>query len=254
MVIVSLIIVSVSTVLGYARDIIDSLVSFMHATIPVMITLLVSGGNITSAGVFQPVLIMLVEVSATIFKNVFIPLIFLSVILSVVDNISEKVQVSRLAQFLKQVSGWSLGLVLTIFIGILGIQGSLGAVVDGVTSKTAKFAIGALVPVAGKYLADAADAVIGCTLLIKNASGIVVMLGIVAICIIPLIKIFAILVLYRITCILVEPIAEKRITNCINEMANAITFAFGIAASVTFMFLLSVTAIIGASNISAMMR
>jgi len=45
----------------------------------------------------------------------------------------------------------------------------LGAVVDGVTSKTAKFAIGAFIPVAGKYLADAADAVIGCTLLIKNA-------------------------------------------------------------------------------------
>jgi stage III sporulation protein AE len=253
-VLVTVMIISLNTALDLGKDIIDSMVSFMQASIPVLITLLVSGGNFTSAGIFQPILIAVVEVAATIIKNVFLPLIFLSVVLSIVDNISDKVQVSRLAQFLKQISGWALGLILTVFIGIIGIQGSLGAVVDGVTSKTAKFAIGALIPVAGKYLADAADAVIGCTLLIKNAAGVAVMIGIVAICVVPLLKIFALVLLYRITCILVEPIAEKRITNCINEMAGSLTFIFGLVAAVTFMFLLSVTVIISASNISTMIR
>ena len=125
---------------------------------------------------------------------------------------------------------------------------------DGVTGKTAKFAIGALIPIAGKYLADAADAVIGCTLLIKNAAGIAAMIGIIGICIIPLIKIFAMIALYRITCILIEPIADKRISNCISEMANTLTYILGISASVAFMFLISITAIIGASNIASMIR
>ncbi|MCX8129021.1 MAG: stage III sporulation protein AE [Clostridia bacterium] len=253
-VLVSVMIISLDTALDLGRDIIDKMVSFMHASIPVLITLLVSGGNFTSAGIFQPILIVIVEISATVIRNVFLPLIFLSVILSVVDNISDKIQVSRLAQFLKQVSGWALGLILTVFIGVISIQGSLGAVVDGVTSKTAKFAIGALIPVAGKYLADAADAVVGCTLLIKNAAGIATMIGIIAICIVPLLKIFVLLLLYRITCILIEPIAEKRITNCINEMAGSLTFIFGLVAAVSFMFLISITVIISASNISTMIR
>ena len=60
---------------------------------------------------------------------------------------------------------------MTLFIAIVTLQGAIGAVVDGVTSKTAKFAIGVFIPVAGKYLADAADAVIGCTLLIKMLLG-----------------------------------------------------------------------------------
>ncbi len=253
-IVISIMLVSFGVALNLGREVIDNMVAFMQASVPVLITLLVSGGNITSAGVFQPVLIMMVEVSATIIKNVFIPLIFLSIILSVIDNISGKIHISKLANFFKQICSWGLGLMLTIFIGIITVQGSVGAVVDGVTSKTTKFAIGAMIPVAGKYLADAADAVIGCTLLIKNAAGIAVMIGVIGICVVPLLKILALIVLYRLTSLLIEPISEERITNSISEMANSLTYLFGIVASVTFMFLISITAIIGASNISAMMR
>lgn len=253
-VIVTVVLMSFNTALDLGRGIIDSMVAFMQATVPVLITLLVSSGNITSGGVFQPILISIVEIAGTVMRNLFIPLIFLSTILSIVDNISDKIQISKLAAFLKQISGWALGLMLTIFIGVVSIQGSLGAVVDGVTSKTAKFAIGAFIPVAGKYLADAADAIIGCTLLIKNAAGVAVMVGIMAICIVPLLKMFALILLYRITCVLIEPISEKRITACISEVAGSLTFIMGIVAAVAFMFLLSVTAIISASNISTMIR
>jgi len=253
-VLVSVIMLSFSTSIGLARDIIDSMVSFMQATVPVLITLLVSGGNITSAGIFQPVLIMIVEVAATIIKNVFIPLIFLATVLSIVNNISDKLQISKLAGFLKQIGGWALGIILTVFIAVISIQGSLGAVVDGVASKTAKFAISTFIPVAGKILADAADAVVGCSLLIKNAAGVAVMIGIIAMCLVPLLKMLALIALYRITCVLIEPVSEKRITNCINDIADSMTFLIGIVASVAFMFLISITAIISAGNISAMIR
>lgn len=253
-VIVSILIIGFNTAMAMGREIIDNMVAFMQATIPVMITLMISGGNITSAGIFQPILIMIVQVAATILKNVLIPMIFLYTVLTVVDNISDKVQISKLKNLLKQISMWSLGTILTVFIAVVSVQGSLGAVVDGVTSKTAKFAIGAFIPVAGKYLADAAEAVVGCTLLIKNAAGVAAMIGILAICIVPLIKIFAIMALYRLTCALVEPIAEKRITNCINDIAGSLTMIIGIVSSVAIMFLISITAIISASNISTMIR
>ncbi|MCX7747496.1 MAG: stage III sporulation protein AE [Clostridia bacterium] len=253
-VIVSILIVSFSTVLTIGREIIDNMVTFMQASVPVLITLLMSGGNFASGGVFQPVLVMVVQVAATVMKNIFIPLIFLSTILSILDNISEKVQISKLAGFFKQLCGWSLGIILTVFIAVVSLQGSLGAVIDGVTSKTAKFAIGTFIPIAGKYLADAADTVIGCTLVIKNAAGIAAMVGVISICIIPLLKILALILLYRFTGAIIEPISESRITNCIGQITSSITYIFGISVSVAFMFLLSITVIIGASNISAAIR
>ena len=253
-VLVSVLMVSFNSALKAGIEIIDAMVNFMYASIPVLITLLISGGNITSGGVLQPVLIMIVQFTATIIKTVFVPLIVLSTLISIVNNVSDKIQVARLASFLKTITTWSLGLILTLFVAVVSLQGSLGAVVDGVTSKTAKFAISAFIPVAGKYLADAADAVVGCTLLIKNAMGVAIMIGIVSISLIPILKMLAIIGLYRLACVFLEPVAESRIVKCIGEVAGSMTYILGIVASVAFMFLITVTTLITASNLSAMMR
>lgn len=253
-VLVSVLMISFNSALKSGIQIIDAMVNFMYTSIPVLITLLISGGNITSGGVLQPILIVIVQFTATIIKNVFIPLIVLSTVISIVNNISDKVQVARLASFLKNITSWSLGFILTLFVAVVSLQGSLGAVVDGVASKTAKFAIGAFIPVAGKYLADAADTVIGCTLLIKNAVGVAIMIGIISISLIPMLKMLAIIGLYRLACVFLEPVAESRIIKCIGEVVGSMTYIFGIVASVAFMFLITVTTLITASNLSAMMR
>ncbi|HHV98070.1 MAG TPA: stage III sporulation protein AE [Clostridiaceae bacterium] len=253
-IVISVVLVSFNSALKMSVEVIDKMVGFMYATVPALITLLVSGGNITSGGIFQPALIMVSEISAILIKNIFIPLIFLSTVLSIINNISDKVQISKLAAFIKQISGWSLGFILTVFVAIVSIQGSLGAVIDGVASKTAKYAIGIAIPVAGKYLADAADTVIGCTLLLKNAAGVAAMIGVLAICIGPILKIAVIVVMYKLTAALVEPIADKRISTCVGEVGNAMTFVLGICASVAFMFFVTITAIISAGNLSAMIR
>lgn len=254
MVIASLLVIGFKEISELGVSAIEKMVGFMYATVPIMVTLLISGGNVVSGGIFQPVLIMVVEISATVIKNVFIPLIFLSTILSVINNISDKVHISRLADLIKKVGTVLLGIMLTIFIGIITVQGPVGAVADGVTSKTVKFAINTFIPVVGGYLSEAADTVIGCSLLIKNAAGLIVMIGIITICLIPIIKIAAVALLYKITCALVEPISEKRITNCINDIANSLIFIIGSVAAVAFMFIISITAIVAAGNMSVMIR
>ncbi|PYG86813.1 stage III sporulation protein AE [Ruminiclostridium sufflavum DSM 19573] len=253
-VIVSVLIVSFSTAMSMCVSIIDSMVAFMHSIIPLLISLLISTGNISSAGIFQPILIVLVETGATVIKSFFIPMIFLITVLNIVNNISDKVQLTKLSGFLKQICTWGIGLILTVFIAVVSIQGTMGAVVDGVTSKTAKFALGTFIPVVGKYLADAADTVVGCTLVIKNASGLIAMLGIIIICLAPLLKILALIILYRLACAIVEPISDKKITNCLSDMAGSLTFLLGITAAVSCMFLIAVTVVIGTTNLSTMIR
>ncbi len=253
-VLVSVLMVSFSTAMKMCMDIIDGMVSFMHSIIPLLITLLATSGSISSAGVFQPVLVMLIEIAATAIKNFFIPIIFIITILNIVNNISDKIQLTKLAGFMKQICTWGLGLILTIFIAIVSIQGSMGAVVDGVTSKTAKFALGTFIPVVGKYLADAADTVVGCTLVIKNASGLIAMIGILLICLAPLLKILAVVVLYKLACAFVEPIADKKITNCLNDMSGSLTYILGVTAAVAVMFLIAITIVISTTNMSAAIR
>jgi stage III sporulation protein AE len=253
-VLVSILLVSFNSILRSGMEIIDGMVNFMYASIPALITLLISSGNIASGSVLQPVLFMVVQVSATIIKNILIPLIVLSTIISIVDNVSDKIQITRFSAFLKNITQWSIGIILTVFVAIVSLHGSLGAVVDGVTSKTAKFAINTFIPVAGKYLADAADTVIGCTLVIKNAVGVAIMIGVIGICLIPIVEMFAIILIYKMTCVLLEPLAEGRIIKCVSEVASSMTYILGTVVSVAFMFLITITVLIMASNISVMVR
>ncbi len=251
---VSILLVSFSTVINMSIGIIDNMVGFMYAIIPVLLALLVSGGNITAGGIMHPIILLIVETAATLIRNVFVPLVFMSAILTIVNNISDKIQLTRLVNLIRQIVSWTLGIILTVFIMAITLQGSLGAVIDGATQKAAKFAISTFIPIVGKTLSDAADTVIGCTLLIKNAAGVAAMIGILLICIVPLLKIITLVGLFKAASALLEPISESRITNCINDMAGSMLHIFALTAAVAVMFIISVTALISAGNLSAMLR
>ncbi len=90
--------------------------------------------------------------------------------------------------------------------------------------------------------------------MIRNAAGFAVMIGILLICVLPLIKIIALAGLFKVAGALLEPISDSRITNCINEIAGSMLHIFALSASVSFMFMVSVAALISAGNISAMLR
>lgn len=253
-VIVSLLLVSYKYSVELVVNVIDNMVAFMHATIPSLIVFLATSGNIVSAGILKPITIATAETSAVLIKSIVIPLIYFTFITSILCNISESVHITKIRDTFKQLCNWSIGIIITVFVAIISIQGALGATVDGVSSKTAKYAIGTFVPIVGKYLADAADAVVGCGLIIKNAAGVAAMIGIITVCLIPILKIAALVGVFRIGELLIEPISDKRLVQCITDMGNSLTKMCAVLVSVAFMFLISFAAIIAAGNISMMIR
>ena len=245
---------SFSYAMSIGGDVIDSMVIFMQSMLPTLMTLLVSTGNITSASIFEPAVLFSVQMIAGIIKSFLIPLLLCATSLSIISNISEKFHISRLVNFMKQIGKWSLGIILTGFIGVITVQGLAASVIDGVGAKTVKFAVGNFVPVVGGILSDAVDAVISCSLILKNAVGIAGLIVIILICMIPIIKIAALIAIYRLTAAIVEPVSDERIVKCISDLGNSITYLFSMVVSVAVLFLLSITIVIGAGNISAMFR
>lgn len=44
-----------------------------------------------------------------------------------------------------------LGIVLTIFVGVVSLEGTLSSSIDGITAKTGKAVVSSAIPVVGKY-------------------------------------------------------------------------------------------------------
>jgi len=189
LVLITMAIGSFTLAVNAGREVVDAMVLFMQALLPVLLTLLVAVGGAASAAIFSPVILTTLGIFGTMIKNIILPLFFFVAILGVVSNLTDRFKVTNLADLLKTVALGLMGFFTTIFLGVLAIQGVAGAVGDSVTFRTAKFTVKTFVPMVGGMLSDALDAVVSSSLLIKNALGIAGIGVIGAILLVPLLKI-----------------------------------------------------------------
>ncbi len=254
MLIILLIVTSFTNITNICIQTIKKLNNFMGLIIPTIITLLVTMGNISTATVMQPVILAMISIISTLISNLIIPVILISTILNLISNISSKVNVEKISTFFKKSVMYILEFIMIIFVGILSIEGSLSANVDGVTAKVAKSVISNSVPVVGKLIGDAADSVIGAVGITKNAIGIIGIIVIIVITIIPIIKAFVLMMLFNLSSAICESIADNRISKCMSLTADSIKTIFGIMIMTVFLFAIAITLMIKVSNFSLVYR
>ena len=252
--IVTIIMTNFSEVITMVKESIQNLVGFMYTLTPILMTLMVTTGSIVSSNVVQSILLFAISFIGNIISIVILPLLLIGTALGIISNISEKVQIDRLAKYFKSSIVWILGIVLTIFIGLLSIEGTLSASVDGLTAKTTKAAVSNFIPVVGKILGDAVDTVIGCASLIKNAVGIVGIIIIIGICILPIVKLTIITLTYYLLSAVCEPIADGNIIKLLDQVGGTFKILLAILFSVSVMLIVGVTIVIKISNSGLMYR
>ncbi|MBR2858049.1 stage III sporulation protein AE [bacterium] len=246
--IVTIILGNYSEIINMVKEAIDNMVGFTNLLIPILITLIITTGNITTATVMQPVIVFMISLIGNFIKNVAIPILLVSTVLGIISQISSKVKVDRLAKRLKSSTIWIIGIILTVFVTIVSMDKTLSTGVDAVTSKTAKAAVSSLVPVVGKILGDAVDSVIGCSNILKNALGIVGVIIIIAISILPIIKLLLLMAVYHITAAICEPIADEKIIKLLDSLGDTFKVLLAFLCSVSVMIIIGTTLIIKISS------
>ena len=183
LIIITLVTNTFLSILEITREAITNIINFMNLLIPLLLTLILTTGAITTTSIVQPLLIFLVSFIGNFINNVIIPMLLISITLCIISNISNKIQIDRLSKFLKSSIIWILGIILTVFSCMLSIEGTLGSSVDGMTGKTAKAAVSNFIPIVGKVLGDTVDSVIGCSNILKNSVGIIGVIIIIRNCV-----------------------------------------------------------------------
>lgn len=252
--IVTLVMTNFADILSMVRTSIDNLVGFMNSLIPLLITLMLTTGNIASAGIIEPIILFIITFIGNFISKVLIPFVLISNVLGIVSKVSSRVQVDKLAKFFNSSVVWILGIVLTLFVGILSVEGSLSSTVDGITAKTAKAAVSNFIPVVGKILGDAVDTVIGCSNVLKNAVGIVGVIVIICICVGPIIKLAVLMALYYLAGAVCQPIADEKIVKLLDQMGDTFKMLLAIMCGVSVMLIVGTTLVIKITNSGLMYR
>lgn len=230
---------------GLCRDTIRILTSTMQILMPVLITLLISSGGIASGSLLNPIILSSVTALNTILDRVILPAVFISTVFFLVNSLTEKDYVHRLAVFIRNAATFSCGICVTIFTGVTALQGVVSESADGILLDTARFSMSNFVPIVGGFASDSVDMALSCFRLIRGSVGIFGVMILLAVLLTPMIKLLAIAVIYKITAVITEPLGSRETGECLNQMGNSVITMTVILFLTSMMFLIFITIIIG---------
>ena len=225
---------------------------FMRVMVPVLLAAMMSSGAITTATTFEVILLGIIEIAQWLVENFFIPLVMMTAALNMVNNLSESMNAQKLVQFMNKTVKWGIGIVMTLFVGVMGLQGVASGSADVLAVRLTKFATSNLVPMVGGALAETVETVMNCSTVIKNSLGVTGIVIIVLIAAVPVIKVAACLILFRLCAALIQPISDNRIVKCMSELADTVSCVFGLMMAVTVMFIIVLTIVINVGSHGAL--
>lgn len=233
---------------------VSRMAGWMQALFPVLVTLLAAVGGTAGSAFYQPAVMAAAGSMTTLVEHITMPLATGMAVLTMVSGVSENLRVSRLCRLLRQAAGWTLGFGFTVFLGVMTVQGASFAALDGVSIRTAKYAMDHFIPIVGGMFADTVDTLVGCSLLVHNAVGVLGLLLLLSALCAPVLRTLMTLFLYRACAAVLEPVADGPLCRSIGGYADVFSLLFVIQLSVGAMFLLLVAQLLVVGNVTVMLR
>lgn len=251
LVVMALVLNSFKVTFAIAGDALQEMTSFMYAILPLLFTLIVAGGGLTTTAIVHPLLVSSVGIVAGLVKSLIFPLIMFAGILGMAGFLVEGFQVNKMANLLKTVALGILGTTMALFIGIITIRGFAASVADSTALRTAKYLSGTFLPVVGGTISDTMEMAIGCSLVVKAGVGVFGLGLIILITIFPLLKILAVALVFQLTGAAIQPLGNNRLADALQTAGNTFFNVFGALAIVGLMFFIAVAILVGVANFGA---
>ncbi len=205
-------------------DMLDSVVqdvsSFIKIIIPAMVLSTgLCSGQATALG-FGEIALFTIYIGEILVRNVVLPFIKLYVILMAVNNLMDEDYLSKFGGIFKSFVLW----FLKFFTGVvMGIQIIKGMILPGIDLAGKNTAIKLLNLIPGAEEINTAGSIfLSSASVIKNAIGGASILILVMIVAVPAVKMFVFVIAYRITAALIQPMTDRRISGCVDSVADSV--------------------------------
>ena len=144
---------------------------FLALYIPAFAGMLTAAGQPLTGAAYNMIVFGVCQVIGQILELYFVPLLSCFLCIAIVSEVCPDIGLQGAVGGIKKFLTWALGLMMTIFLGLLSVQSVVASGGDSVAAKTAKFFISSSIPVVGGTLSDLFMATQGCMQLVKGTVG-----------------------------------------------------------------------------------
>lgn len=228
----------------------DSLIRLAGATVteigeygklllPVMTAAMAAQGGITASASLYAGTALFTALLGKLISLLFLPLVYIFLALGAAHAAAEEEILKRLRDMTKNTVSWCLKTLLTVFTTYMGITGVVSGTTDAAALKATKVTISTVVPVVGSILSDASESILVSVGLAKNAAGIYGIFAVLAVFLLPFVKIGTHYLLLKAAAALCSLFGPKRLTELIGDFSSAMGLLLGMTGSTCLLQLIS---------------
>ena len=223
------------------QESINGINTYLTAYLPIYSGITAAGGNVIGSNGYTAIMIFVCEIMGAIASKILLP--FLSIVLAVtlVSTINPKLNFTEVANSVKKAVTVGLGLLMTIFTGIMTIQGITGAAADNVSTKAVKFAASSFIPVIGNSVSEAYSTVKGSLGIIRSTVGSIGIIVLFLIIIKPVISIIAVKFTIFLAKIVNDIFGRSQVSGLLKSVNSVLSIAMSIIIAYALIFTIATT-------------
>ncbi len=234
-------------VFSVAKTGLDGCVSFLQAFLPCYFIVVGSaGGSATAFGFYQVFLIGVYMVEQILVKLI-LPMVSCYMLLCIMNGIWEEERLTLFIRMLKKGIRTFLKVLLTLAAGSGLFQSVITPVIDTVKMNAVKKTV-EIIPGVGELADGSIQVLLGMSVLLKNALGIIFVVILIFVCAIPILKVFLFMVVIKGSAALMGLSADRRITGCANAFGDGIMLLLQTMITAVMFFLILVLIVTFTAN------
>ncbi len=246
---VLIVIIAFKNILQSTNTTISYISSQMQIVFPILITLLASIGSIASISIYNPLVAVLTGTVNIVFNKFLYPLFITIFIFTILSNLTDTIKLDKLGGFMMSMFKWTVGIVFTIFMGFLSIQGISAGKYDSVSIKTTKFAMKSYIPIIGSYVSDGIDFLILGSVLVKNSIGLIGVLILLITILSPILMIIVYKLALQLSSGILEMTGSKKISTFLASCSKILILPIVLIIGISFMYVITICLIMCTANI-----
>ena len=207
--------------------------------LPVMTAALAAQGGVGTSGALYLGTSLFGSVLSSLFSHILVPAVYVYLALSVTTAAIDDGTLKNIRDTIRSAYSWCLKTLLTVFTTYMTITGVVSGTTDAAALKATKVTISAMVPMVGSILSDASEAVLVSAGLAKNAAGIYGIFSILAVFLLPFLRIGVQYLVLEVSAVICSVFDCKQITGLISDFSSAMGMLLAMTGSACLLQLIS---------------
>lgn len=245
LIIFALLIRNFSALSSEITETLAGIITFMKALAPAYFIAVAAASGASTATAFYQVILLGITAVEYLILYLVIPGIHVFLLLSLVNHLSKEDFLSKMAELLKNVIGWTMQAILGVLAGLQILQNLIAPALDSLR-RTAIGRTAGSIPGVGNAINAVTELVIGSAALVRNCVGAAAVIILLLFALRPLIHVALTGFAYRLLAAVIQPISDSRMVGALQAVGESCGLLLKVLFTTELLFLLTIAIVASA--------